>query len=217
MMYEKCVFSDSFACDSERINSWLADYDAQLGSEMNLRFSDHVRHVMNTATSSPDMLWQPSVTDEDTNKVESSPLLLSSVQFPLKSENETDEDESKVDLLPRSLSDVQFLVRSENETLNDAFPHQHYDFPAQHPCGQFSFPPPPSDRKRTGPRRKFEPLLSIRVYFNAWRDADDFLVFFQHVQFVMYLWSMLWLLCQLFHHHLLYLRICHMFLMNICY
>ncbi|XP_039121680.1 uncharacterized protein LOC120258374 [Dioscorea cayenensis subsp. rotundata] len=128
------------------------DYDAQLGSEMNLRFSDHVRHVMNTATSSPDMLWQPSVTDEDTNKVESSPLLLSSVQFPLKSENETDEDESKVDPLPRSLSDVQFLVRSENETLNDAFPHRHYDFPAQHPCGQFSFPPPPSDRKRTGPR-----------------------------------------------------------------
>ncbi|KAJ0971442.1 hypothetical protein J5N97_019401 [Dioscorea zingiberensis] len=101
------------------------DYDVPPGSEMNLRFSDHVRHVMNSATSTPEMLWYPSVTDEDENKVDSPPV---------------------------SLLDTQFPERSHNMTLNHTSFHQHYDIPMEHPCEHFSFPPPPSDRKRTGPR-----------------------------------------------------------------
>lgn len=30
-----------------------------------------------------------------------------------------------------------------------------YTLPPGHPCNVFTLPPPPADRKRTGPRRKF--------------------------------------------------------------
>lgn len=30
-----------------------------------------------------------------------------------------------------------------------------YTLPPGHPCNAFTLPPPPADRKRTGPRRKF--------------------------------------------------------------
>lgn len=30
-----------------------------------------------------------------------------------------------------------------------------YHLPIGHPCNSFTLPPPPADKKRTGPRRKF--------------------------------------------------------------
>lgn len=30
-----------------------------------------------------------------------------------------------------------------------------YNLPPGHPCNSFTLPPPPADKKRTGPRRKF--------------------------------------------------------------
>lgn len=30
-----------------------------------------------------------------------------------------------------------------------------YSLPPGHPCNSFTLPPPPADKKRTGPRRKF--------------------------------------------------------------
>lgn len=30
-----------------------------------------------------------------------------------------------------------------------------YTLPSGHPCNSFTLPPPPADKKRTGPRRKF--------------------------------------------------------------
>lgn len=30
-----------------------------------------------------------------------------------------------------------------------------YNLPSGHPCNSFTLPPPPADKKRTGPRRKF--------------------------------------------------------------
>lgn len=30
-----------------------------------------------------------------------------------------------------------------------------YSLPREHPCNSFTLPPPPADKKRTGPRRKF--------------------------------------------------------------
>lgn len=30
-----------------------------------------------------------------------------------------------------------------------------YNLPLGHPCNSFTLPPPPADKKRTGPRRKF--------------------------------------------------------------
>ncbi|MCI19127.1 hypothetical protein A2U01_0040282, partial [Trifolium medium] len=30
-----------------------------------------------------------------------------------------------------------------------------YTLPPGHPCNSFTLPPPPADKKRTGPRRKF--------------------------------------------------------------
>lgn len=35
--------------------------------------------------------------------------------------------------------------------------------PPVHPCKNFKFPPPPADRKRTGPRRKFEVFNTLFI------------------------------------------------------
>lgn len=37
-----------------------------------------------------------------------------------------------------------------------------YHLPPGHPCNSFTLPPPPADKKRTGPRRKF---LTFVYYF----------------------------------------------------
>lgn len=36
-----------------------------------------------------------------------------------------------------------------------------YTLPPGHPCKTFALPPPPADKKRTGPRRKFCSLLTV--------------------------------------------------------
>lgn len=46
-----------------------------------------------------------------------------------------------------------------------------YTLPPGHPCSVFSLPPPPADKKRTGPRRKsflfFSPQQVVDLLFSA--------------------------------------------------
>lgn len=37
--------------------------------------------------------------------------------------------------------------------------------PAPHPCANFSYPPPPRDKKRTGPRRELDLSMIILHFF----------------------------------------------------
>lgn len=41
-----------------------------------------------------------------------------------------------------------------------------YTLPPGHPCNSFTLPPPPADKKRTGPRRKFPLLPSQQKMFS---------------------------------------------------
>lgn len=73
-----------------------------------------------------------------------------------------------------------FIPVKENKTEITAIPNQHYasgDGETQppvsvipprtifihHPCENFSFFPPPTDRKRTGPRRKFDLIKYLDI------------------------------------------------------
>jgi len=40
-----------------------------------------------------------------------------------------------------------------------------YYLPPGHPCNSFTLPPPPADKKRTGPRRKFQFTNLMPKYF----------------------------------------------------
>lgn len=40
-----------------------------------------------------------------------------------------------------------------------------YSLPPGHPCNSFTLPPPPADRKRTGPRREYTPQSIFRPFF----------------------------------------------------
>jgi len=60
-----------------------------------------------------------------------------------------------------SLDDENSLINSVETVENRIFPPpppSHflgYTLPPGHPCNSFTLPPPPVDKKRTGPRRKF--------------------------------------------------------------
>ena len=40
-----------------------------------------------------------------------------------------------------------------------------YTLPPGHPCHSFALPPPPADKKRTGPRRKYSTIFCISCGF----------------------------------------------------
>lgn len=40
-----------------------------------------------------------------------------------------------------------------------------YSLPQGHPCNSFTLPPPPADRKRTGPRRKLFSRVLFPIFF----------------------------------------------------
>ena len=74
-----------------------------------------------------------------------------------------------------SLSDTSSLSRIENKTyfFQGIFSNISllppppayflgYTLPPGHPCNSFTLPPPPADKKRTGPRRKF--LASPKLF-----------------------------------------------------
>lgn len=60
-----------------------------------------------------------------------------------------------------SVDNVSSLSRTVGTTENRIFPPPPpsyflgYTLPPGHPCNSFTLPPPPADKKRTGPRRKF--------------------------------------------------------------
>ena len=43
-----------------------------------------------------------------------------------------------------------------------------YSLPPGHPCNSFTLPPPPADKKRTGPRRKFYIFLVTLYIFSLY-------------------------------------------------
>lgn len=51
------------------------------------------------------------------------------------------------------LSSVNFTEVVHQDAQNET--SVHFSNSVQHHCQHFAFPPPPSDRKRIGPRRKF--------------------------------------------------------------
>lgn len=58
---------------------------------------------------------------------------------------------------PSEVSTVNVMGLTGNLTLPLPPPSYFlgYHLPIGHPCNSFTLPPPPADRKRTGPRRKF--------------------------------------------------------------
>lgn len=63
-----------------------------------------------------------------------------------------------------------------------------YTLPPGHPCNLFTLPPPPADKKRTGPRRKFLPFLFLsfcnsRPYLSNYLMLMMLLSFLRPVQF----------------------------------
>lgn len=60
-----------------------------------------------------------------------------------------------------SMSDSLSEVSTEKIALLPSPPNYFlgYHLPIGHPCNSFTLPPPPADKKRTGPRRKFYILL----------------------------------------------------------
>jgi hypothetical protein len=76
-----------------------------------------------------------------------------------------------------------------------------YTLPPGHPCNIFTLPPPPADKKRTGPRRKFLHFILVITFLlnSSWGTKIAtigvmlmmFLIFFfflaQLVQYVIFL------------------------------
>ncbi|XP_039116547.1 uncharacterized protein LOC120251962 [Dioscorea cayenensis subsp. rotundata] len=104
------------------------DYDVSAGSETNLNFSDQLKNITNIGRGSTGFSRSSLIPSRDDNRVNSSPP-------------------------PPFLGLEQLQANIENETWSSpASLLQHYQIPARHPCEHFAFPPPPADKKRTGPR-----------------------------------------------------------------